>query len=316
MPKKKPLAIASRRSPLAMAQARIVQSMVLKAAGVKEADAPIRDYVSTGDRNLAGSLAEVGGKGLFTKEVEEAVLSGAARFAVHSMKDMPAESAPGLVAAAIPMREDPRDVFISHVAETPWALPPGARVGTASVRRAAQLLARRPDLRVVTLRGNVGTRLAKLERGEAEATFLALAGLNRLHLEDHATTVMAVDEMLPAVGQGALCVQTREDDEEARKIAAALNCPKTSACVSMERAFLAGLDGSCRTPIAGLAVIEAGEIVFQGEALSLDGAERHAATRRLAYFENCENEAAAKGAEAAEEVRAAAGEAFFRRLAL
>ncbi len=316
MPKEKPLAIASRRSPLALAQARIVQSLVMKAAGVKEAKAPIRDYVSTGDRNLAGSLAEVGGKGLFTKEIEEALLTGAARFAVHSMKDMPADSPEGLVTAAIPAREDPRDVFISHVAETPWDLPQGARVGTASVRRAAQLLARRPDLRIVTLRGNVGTRLDKLERGEAEATFLALAGLNRLNLEDHATTIMAIDEMLPAVGQGALCVQTREDDEEARKIAASFNCPKTSACVAVERAFLAGLDGSCRTPIAGLAVVEGGEIVFRGEVLSLDGAEHYATGHRLKYFEHCENEAAETGARAANEIRAAAGEPFFRRLAL
>ncbi len=297
-----------------MAQARLVQSMVAKAAGLPAEAAPIRDYVSSGDRNLTGSLAEIGGKGLFTKEIEEALLSGAARFAVHSMKDMPAESPPGLVTAAIPPREDPRDAFISFVAETPWDLPSGARVGTASVRRAAQLLARRPDLETVTLRGNVGTRIDKLERGEAEATFLALAGLNRLSFEDHATTIMAVDEMLPAVGQGALCVQTREDDAEAREIAAVFNCPRTSACVAIERAFLAGLDGSCRTPIAGLAVIDGGEIVFRGEVLSLDGKERHRAERRLPYAPGCDEAAATLGAEAAAEVRSAAGEEFFRKL--
>ncbi|PQA88055.1 hydroxymethylbilane synthase [Hyphococcus luteus] len=315
VPEDKSFAIASRRSPLAMAQARIVQSMVAKAAAIAPDAAPVRAYISSGDKNLTSSLAEIGGKGLFTKEIEEALLSGDARFAVHSMKDMPAESPPGLVTAAIPPREDPRDAFISYVAETPWDLPPGARVGTASVRRAAQLLARRPDLKPVTLRGNVGTRIDKLERGEAEATFLALAGLNRLNFEDHVTTLMATDEMLPAVGQGALCVQAREDDEEARAIAASFNCPKTSACVAIERAFLAGLDGSCRTPIAGLAVIDSGEIVFRGEVLSLDGTERYGVERRLAYFENCENDAAKHGADAAAEVKAAAGEEFFRKLA-
>ncbi|MAW79124.1 MAG: hydroxymethylbilane synthase [Parvularcula sp.] len=312
--KDKPFAIASRRSPLAMAQARQVQAMIARAAGVSRDDVPVQDYVSTGDRNLQGSLADIGGKGLFTKEIEEALLNGAARFAVHSMKDMPAESPPGLVTAAIPAREDPRDVFISFVAKTPWDLPEGARVGTASVRRAAQLLARRPDLKVVPLRGNVGTRLDKLERGEADATFLALAGLNRLELEGHATAVMATDEMLPAVGQGALCVQTREDDDEARAIAASFNCAETSACVIMERAFLTGLDGSCRTPIGGLALIEHDEIRFEGELLSLDGKERFVARRRLAYGEGCAMEAGRLGAEAAKELRDAAGPDFFKRL--
>ncbi len=316
MPENKALAIATRRSPLAMAQARAVQSMVVKAAGVAPEAAPILKYVSTGDMNLTAPLADVGGKGLFTKEIEEALLSGEARFAVHSMKDMPAESPPGLVTAAIPAREDPRDVFISFMAPTPWDLPQGARVGTASLRRAAQLLARRPDLKIVTLRGNVGTRLDKLERGEADATMLALAGLNRLDMEDHATAILAPDEMLPAIGQGALCVQTREDDKEAREIAASFNCARTSACVAIERAFLAGLDGSCRMPIAGLAVIEGGEVVFRGEIFSIDGARRFGAERRLVYAQGCETEAAALGAEAAAEVKAAAGPAFFAELGL
>ncbi|WP_428407441.1 hydroxymethylbilane synthase [Hyphococcus sp.] len=310
----KSFAIASRRSPLAMAQARLVQAMIAKAAGISPEAAPIQDYVSTGDRNLQGSLANIGGKGLFTKEIEEALLSGAARFAVHSMKDMPADSPPGLVTAAIPAREDPRDVFISYVAETPWDLPQGARVGTASVRRAAQLLARRPDLKIVPLRGNVGTRLDKLERGEADATFLALAGLNRLDMEGHATAVMATDEMLPAVGQGALCVQTRKDDEEARAIAAKFNCARTSACVIMERAFLMGLDGSCRTPIAGLAIMQDDEIRFRGELLSLDGRERFAVECSLPYTEHCAMDAGGLGAEAAAEILDAAGLDFFKRL--
>ncbi len=288
--------------------------MVAKAVGIAPEAAPIHDYISSGDRNLAGSLAELGGKGLFTKEIEEALLSGAARFAVHSMKDMPPESPPGLVTAAIPAREDPRDVFISPHAASPWDLPDGARVGTASVRRAAQLLARRPDIRIVPLRGNVGTRLEKLERGEADATFLALAGLKRLGLERDATAIMSIDEMLPAGGQGALCIQARADDHEARAIAAAFNCPQTSACVLMERAFLAGLDGSCRTPIGALARVEDGAIVFNGEVLSLDGKEKFSAIRKLPYTDDCVMEAIREGAAAAAEIRAAAGEDLFKTL--
>ncbi len=307
-------AIATRRSPLAMAQARLVQAMAAKAAGIDAARVPVRDYVSSGDRNLTGSLADIGGKGLFTKEIEEALLSGAARFAVHSMKDMPAESPAGLVLAAVPAREDPRDVFISHIAANPWDLPPGARIGSASVRRQAQVLARRPDLKTVVLRGNVGTRLEKLARGEAEATFLALAGLKRLDLEGHATAIMATDEMLPAVGQGALCVQARADDKEALAIAAQFNCPGTAACVAVERAFLAGLDGSCRTPIAGLARIEQGEIRFRGELLSPDGGVRYTAEKKIPYTDNCEAAAKAAGAAAAAELRGQAGESFFRSL--
>jgi hydroxymethylbilane synthase len=306
--------IASRRSPLAMRQAELVQAMIAKAAGVNPAQAPVKDFVSSGDKNLSGSLAEIGGKGLFTKEIEEALLSGAARFAVHSMKDMPAVSPPGLVTAAVPPREDPRDVFISPIAASPWDLPQGAKIGSASVRRIAQVLARRPDIAPVTLRGNVQTRLKKLKDGVADATFLALAGLNRLGMADAATAILEPDDMLPAVGQGAICVQCREDDAEALEIAAAFTCTKTAACIAIERAFLAGLDGSCRTPIAGLALIEAGEIHFRGELLSLDGMARYAVERILPYTER--NRAAAEnaGAEAADEIRKRAGEAFFKRL--
>ncbi len=294
----------------------MVQAMVAQAAGIAPEAAPVRDYVSSGDVNLAGSLAEIGGKGLFTKEIEEALLSGVARFAVHSMKDMPAVSPPGLVTAAIPAREDPRDAFISSKAKTPWDLEEGARVGTASVRRQAQMLSRRPDLKPVTLRGNVGTRLEKLAAGDADGTFLALAGLKRLGFSGKATAILSTEEMLPAVGQGALCVQTRADDKEARAIAAQFSCAGTTACVAMERAFLAGLDGSCRTPIAGIAIIDNGEIFFRGELLSLDGRERFHIERRLPYAEDCAGEAAAMGAHAAAQIRAQAGEEFFRKLVL
>jgi len=306
--------IASRRSPLARKQAKLVQAMIAQAAGVSANQAPVKDFVSSGDKNLSGSLAEIGGKGLFTKEIEEALLSGAARFAVHSMKDMPAVSPPGLVTAAIPPREDPRDVFISPAAASPWDLPQGARIGSASVRRIAQVLARRPDIQAVTLRGNVQTRLQKLKDGAAEGTFLALAGLNRLGMADAATAVLEPEDMLPAAGQGALCVQCREGDTQALEIAAAFTCAKTVACIAIERAFLAGLDGSCRTPIAGLAVIEAGIIQFRGELLSLDGKERHKAARSLLYTEESESAAERAGAAAAADIRAEAGEDFFRRL--
>ncbi len=307
--------IASRRSPLAMAQAELVRAMVAQAAGIAADRAPVKDFVSTGDKNLSGSLAEIGGKGLFTKEIEDALLSGEARFAVHSMKDMPAVSPPGLVTAAIPAREDPCDVFISPVAASPWDLPQGAKIGSASVRRLAQVLARRPDLQPVTLRGNVGTRLEKLKNGEADATFLALAGLNRLGMADVATAILPPQEMLPAVGQGALCVQAREDDLEALEIAVAFTCTKTSICVAVERAFLAGLDGSCKTPIAGLAVVDAGDIRFRGELLSLDGRERFNAERHIPFTDNIEK-AMRLGADAANEIRSAAGEEFFKRLEL
>ncbi|MEZ5894018.1 MAG: hydroxymethylbilane synthase [Parvularculaceae bacterium] len=301
--------IASRRSPLALAQAELVQRLVARAAGIDPGRAPVRDYVSSGDKNLSGSLAEVGGKGLFTKEIEDALLSGEARFAVHSMKDMPPQSPPGLVTAAIPPREDPRDAFISPHAASPWDLAIGARLGAASVRRIAQTMARRPDLMPVTLRGNVGTRLEKLDRGEADATYLALAGLKRLGLEHHATRIMPVEEMLPAVGQGALCVQVREDDKEALEIAARINCAEASACLAVERAFLAALDGSCRTPIAGLALMERSVIRFRAEILSLDGSERFSVERRIGEGDDL----AVAGRDAAAALKAASGEAFFRR---
>ncbi|WDI32938.1 hydroxymethylbilane synthase [Hyphococcus flavus] len=315
MPEQKHFPIASRRSPLAMKQAELVQAMIANTADVDASQAPVRDFVSSGDKNLSGSLAEIGGKGLFTKEIEEALLTGEVRFAVHSMKDMPAVSPPGLVMAAIPAREDPRDVFISSAAASPWDLPQGAKIGSASVRRIAQVLARRPDISAVTLRGNVQTRLQKLKDGVADGTFLALAGLNRLGMAAKATAILEPDDMLPAVGQGALCVQCREDDKEAREIAAAFHCSKTAACIAIERAFLAGLDGSCRTPIAGLAVIEHGEIKFRGELLSLDGMRRFTVTCSVPYTEGSNDKAEKAGAAAAAEIRAEAGEAFFEQLA-
>ena len=314
----KPFAIATRRSPLAQAQTRLIQAQLAAAAGVAPDDQndalPITTFVTAGDKNLSGSLADIGGKGLFTKEIEEALLSGAARFAVHSMKDMPAETPAGLVTAAIPPREDPRDVFISDLAASPWELPQNATIGAASVRRIAQILHRRSDLKTKTLRGNVGTRLEKLKNREADATFLALAGLNRLGLAGEATLILSPEDMLPAVGQGALCVQARADDEEALALAKKIACPQTTLCVAIERAFLAALDGSCRTPIAGLAVMDEDGVRFRGEILSHDGAERFALDRRINLDTDDLKGAAAWGDDAALELRSQAGADFMAKI--
>ncbi len=287
--------IASRRSPLAMAQTYLVAQELAYAAQSNQGNAqqvslskqeidksfPILPFVSTGDKNLQGSLADVGGKGLFTKEVEEALLSGEARFAVHSMKDMPVDMPEGLVIAAIPARENPYDAFISEIAKSPWDLPKGAKIGTASVRRRAQILANRPDIHCEVLRGNVNTRLAKLKEGHLDATFLAVSGLKRLGFEHVITKQMDDGTMLPAIGQGALCIQARSDDQEALALAAKISCPVTTLCVTMERAFLRGLDGSCKTPMAGLAVIDKThdtddnrKIIFKGEYL-LEGSDQN-----------------------------------------
>ena len=263
--------VVSRKSPLALAQANSVARALGETLGLngdeQSARLPVLGLVSSGDKNLAASLADAGGKGLFTKEIEEALLERRARIAVHSMKDMPVLWPPGLIIGAIHVREDPRDAFISNHFQTPWELPSGSTVGTASVRRRAQLLARRPDLTCVSLRGNVSTRLSKIKLGDADGTFLAIAGLKRLGLDKAASRIMPVEEMLPAVGQGALCIQVREDDDEARKLVEKVACPVTSLCVLAERAFMAQLDGSCRTPLAGHCTIKDGTLTLTGEIL-------------------------------------------------
>jgi hydroxymethylbilane synthase len=271
----KPLTIASRQSPLAQRQARLVREMLARAMALSVNDTrdylKIETFLTQGDKRLAGSLAQIGGKGLFTKEIEQALLLGEADIAVHSMKDMPAEMPDGLVCAATPVRENPLDAFISPLASSPWDLPENAIVGTASVRRAAQVLQRRPDLRIVPLRGNVGTRLRKLEEGQADATFLAEAGLQRLENDEVARTVLEAEEMLPAVGQGVLCVQVREGQSELLKALKRINCPTTELCSTAERAFLVTLDGSCQTPIAGLATLDGDTLTMRVQLLSLDG---------------------------------------------
>ncbi len=251
--------IGTRGSPLALAQAREIRARLIAAdPGVVEADIELVVIKTTGDRVQDRTLAEVGGKGLFTKEIEEALIDGRIDLAVHSMKDMPTWLPDGLAIGCLLPREDPRDALFARRGDSIASLPEGAVVGTASLRRQAQLLALRPDLRVVPLRGNVGTRLKKLASGEIDATLLALAGLRRLGLADRATAVLAPEEMLPAVAQGAIGVEIRADDDAARDLLAPLDDRDTGLRVAAERACLAELDGSCHTPIAALAELEAG----------------------------------------------------------
>ena len=228
---------------------------------------------TSGDRISDKPLRDFGGKGLFTKEIDEALLAGVVDLAVHSIKDLPSRLPEGLIIAAVLPRADVRDAFISAKAGSLAALPPGAVIGTSSLRRAAQLRRRRPDLRVVDFRGNVETRLRKLGEGRADATLLALAGLERLGLAAHATAIFSTDEMLPAVGQGAIGVTCRSDDHATRARLDALNDLASATAIACERAFLARLDGSCKTPIAGYAEIEKGRLRFRGLILTPDGSE-------------------------------------------
>jgi len=275
------LRIATRGSPLAPAQSNEVRDRL--AASHSEMAMPgaidITTYRTAGDRQQTGSLAAIGGKGLFTKEIEDALLDGKADIAVHSMKDVPTVLPDGLVMAAYLPREDPRDALIAHAATGLADLPIGATVGTASLRRKAILLSVRPDIKVATLRGNVETRLRKIEAGEMAATFLAVAGLKRLGLLDRAKAILSPDDMLPAVCQGAIGIECREDDDRTRALLAAVDDRATAICVAAERAFLAALDGSCRTPIAGLATLDGDTVSLRGLLVRPDGSETLAAQR-------------------------------------
>ena len=322
MSRHRPLRIATRRSPLAVAQGEAVRARLCAALGVPDEAAkdrfPIQTYVTTGDRQQTGSLAALGGKGLFVKEIEMALLTEAADIAVHSMKDLPAEMPEGLTTAAVPERDDPRDSFLSPHGGTLDDLPEGARVGTSSVRRAAQTLRRRPDLTVVEMRGNVQTRLRKLAEGQAEGTFLAEAGLVRLNRTDVPRTPIDPDAMLPALGQGALCVQARAEDEEAMEACALIDHMPTAIATAAERAFVEGLDGSCRTPMAGLARMRGGLLRFEAEILTLDGARalRRERTVRIAGrdHDDCVLDAVAAGADAAADMAEEAGPLLSRML--
>ena len=266
------LRIGTRASKLALAQAGHIRALIARSLGDDDA-AVLVQITTSGDRIQDRRLMDVGGKGLFTKEIEEALLDGRIDCAVHSLKDMPSQGPPGLAIAAIPQREDPRDAFLSPRFETLQALPHGARLGTASLRRQAQALCVRPDLQVVPLRGNVDSRLAKLERGEADAIILAAAGLNRLGLGHLPRMWLDPFEAPPAPGQGALAIQTRAEDAQAAWLEALRHAPTTLA-VAAERGALAALEGSCRTAIGAHAVIDGARLRLIVEALTPDGARR------------------------------------------
>jgi hydroxymethylbilane synthase len=302
----RPLKIGTRGSPLALAQAHETRDRLMAAHGLPEAAFEVVVIKTTGDRVTDRPLGEIGGKGLFTKEIEEALIAGEVHLAVHSMKDMPTLLPPGLAIGCLLPREDVRDAFVSLTHESLAAMPAGAIVGTSSLRRRAQLLHRRPDLKVVEFRGNVQTRLRKLEEGVAEATFLACAGLNRLGRGDLIRSAIEPDEMLPAVAQGAIGVEIRTDDHETAALLAPIHHLPTAQRLAAERAFLADLDGSCRTPIGGLAEMAGDRLRFQGEIIRPDGSDLLAAERSGAVAD-----AAAMGADAAAELRARAGPGFF-----
>lgn len=269
MPQRKPIRIGTRGSRLALTQAGIVRDLLAREGHESE----IVVVKTSGDRIQDRPLADAGGKGLFTKELEEALYADEADIAVHSMKDVPAHLPEGLMLGAFLPREDPRDVLVSNKQYTLSSLPPSAIVGTSSVRRRAQLLRARKDVEPLTLRGNVDTRLAKLDAGDFEAAILALAGLKRLGFEDRATTVLAVNEWLPSPAQGAIGIELRTSDTQTREAIAKFDHEPTAIALACERAFLAALDGSCRTPLAALATLDGDLLKFRGEVLALDGSE-------------------------------------------
>jgi len=301
------LRLGTRGSKLALTQAGLVRDALAAAVPALAAPGAIEIVAirTTGDAIQDRPLAEAGGKGLFVKEIEEALLDRRIDIAVHSMKDMPVTQPPGLVISAFLPREDARDVLIAGDITRIANLRQGAIVGTSALRRRAQLLHRRPDLQIVNLRGNVDTRLAKREAGIVEATVLALAGLKRLGVA-HVGTPVPEDEMLPAVGQGAVCVECRADDATMRASLAAINDAATATCVAAEHAMLAVLDGSCRTPIAGHAVLTTeGALYLRGLIAKPDGSEMIATERRGAAAD-----AEAMGRDAGHELKRRGGPGF------
>ncbi|PXW55006.1 hydroxymethylbilane synthase [Methylobacterium sp. B4] len=302
------LRIGTRGSPMALAQTGMVRDRIVAANPGLETEIVVVSTVA--DRVLDRPLSEIGGKGLFTKELEQALFDDAIDVAVHSMKDVETWLPDGLVIACILERDDPRDAFLSAgAADGLAALPAGARVGTSSLRRGAQVLMHRPDLRIVPLRGNANTRMRKLEAGECDATLLALAGLQRLGMEDVARSVLSVEEMLPAVAQGALGIECRAGDEAIRALLAPVACATTTTALDAERGLLAELDGSCRTPIAALARIDGERLTLDGLLFLPDGS-RHWAVHR----EGAASDAAAIGQDAGAELKRAAGDVYFAHL--
>jgi len=291
------LRIGTRGSKLALVQANMVASL-LRAKG---AACEIVTVKTTGDRIQDRPLADAGGKGLFVKELEDALLDERIDLAVHSMKDVPVDLPAGLAITALLPREDPRDVFVSNKASTLAGLPSGARSGTSSVRRHAQVARVWPDLEIVLLRGNVDTRLAKLDAGEIDGMLLALAGLKRLGLEDRATQML--DGFLPALAQGAIGIEIRETDTNTREIVTQLNDKNTEIALACERAFQKALGGSCRSPMAGLATVANGTLVFRGEVLAPDGSDLVETAVQIPLTVSAREEAECAGREAGESIR-------------
>ncbi len=301
-----PLNIGTRGSPLALAQAHETRERLAKAFDLPFEAFTIVVIKTTGDKVLDRPLKEIGGKGLFTREIEDDMLSGKIDIAVHSMKDMPVAQPDGLVLETYLPREDVRDAFVSLGGGKLGDLAEGAVVGTSSLRRKAQLLNYRPDLQIVEFRGNVQTRLMKLENKVAEATFLAMAGLNRLDMKDVPRTAIEPEEMLPAVAQGAIGIERRVDDSRVAEMLEAIHDTQTGQRLVAERAFLAALDGSCETPIGGLAELEGGTLKLRGEILRTDGSEV-IADHGQAPIED----GAALGTELAQTLRSRAPQDFF-----
>ncbi len=300
--------IGTRGSPLALAQAHETRDRLIAADPALAASGAIEIVVikTTGDKIQDRALSEIGGKGLFTKEIDEAMLEERVDLAVHSMKDVPTWLPGGIELPCILPREDPRDVFLSRKADTIIDLAPGSVVGTASLRRQAQVLHLRPDLKVCVLRGNVQTRLRKLDDGEVDATLLALAGLKRLGLADLATSIVGIGDILPAVGQGAVGITCRADDAASHQLLAKIHHGETAVCVAAERGLLAQLDGSCRTPIAALATVS------KDGVLALDGllARPDGSKVVRAYREGDPAGAAELGRDAGRELAKRAGPGF------
>jgi len=293
------LRLGTRGSKLARVQAETVAAKLAARGTLCE----IVEVKTTGDRILDKTLAEAGGKGLFIKELEEALLGGKIDIAVHSMKDVPIALPLGLAIAAVLPREDPRDAILSNSYSSLDALPPGARVGTSSVRRTALLKRARPDVEAVLLRGNVDTRLAKLDAGQYDAIVLAMAGLKRLGLESRVTAALSPQTWLPALAQGAVGIELDPDNAAAYEVVRALNDRATAMALACERGFQAALDGSCRTSMGGLAEIEDGVLKFRGEVLAPDGSGFEQAGRAIHLGEDPYHEAGHVGREAGLELK-------------
>ncbi len=302
----KPFRIGTRGSPLALAQAYETRNRLMAAHGLPEEMFEVVPLTTKGDRITDRSLAEIGGKGLFTAELEEQLASGELDFAVHSSKDMPTVLPDGLFLSAFLPREDVRDAFVGATAPRLIELPEGATVGSSSLRRQALIRRLRPDLNVITFRGLVDTRLRKLAEGQVDATLLAFAGLKRLGKQDVPTELLDPRDFPPAPAQGAICVESRIGDARINALLEAVNDRTTHDAVTCERAFLGALDGSCRTPIAGHAVSEGGKIRFYGMILTPDGSRFHEIS-----FEGNASNAERIGRDAGEAVRSKAGPGFF-----